>query len=106
VILGAVAALAGCGAGHRTTSTTDSASTTSPASATARVRYLDTARVARAIAQSIRAERAIDARVVCPDRIVQRRGFDFACLAIYPGGQTTFTVVQLDDRGHVSYAGD
>jgi hypothetical protein len=103
VILGAVAALAGCGAGHRTTSTTDSASTTN---ATARVRYLDTARVARAIAQSIRAERALDARVVCPDRIVQRRGFDFACLAIYAGGQTTFTVVQLDDRGHVSYAGD
>lgn len=84
------ALIAGCGAGH-------------PASAT---HYLDTARVARAIAQSIQSKRHLRAHVICPHGIVQRKGFDFACLAIYAGGQTTFTVVQMDDHGHVSYVGD
>lgn len=86
--------LAGCGGGH-----------SSHRQAASPARYLDTARVARAIGQSIETKRHLRARVVCPRGIVQRKGFDFACLAIYGGGQTTFTVVQLDDRGHVSYEG-
>jgi hypothetical protein len=68
-------------------------------------RYLDTDRVARAITQSIAAERHLRARVICPGGVVQRKGFDFACLAVYGAGQTTFTVTQIDDKGHVSYAG-
>jgi Domain of unknown function (DUF4333) len=89
--LAVTALLAGCGGGGST--------------ASGRPRYLDTARVARAIAQSIATDRHLRARVVCPSGIVQRKNYQFACLAVYDGGQATFTVIQHDDRGHVTYAG-
>lgn len=88
------AVAAGCGGGSTPSGRT-----------TGGVHYLDTSRVARAITQSIETKRHLRSRVVCPQGIVQRTGFDFACLAIYAGGQTTFTVTQIDDRGHVSYVG-
>jgi hypothetical protein len=88
--------LAGCGGGHSSGQGTGS---------TAKVRRLDTDRIARAIAQSISSERHLRADVVCPSGVLQRRAYSFACLAVYRGGKTTFTVTQLDDQGHVTYAG-
>jgi hypothetical protein len=95
-VLCASGLLAACGGDH--------SSGQSPGS-TAKARHLDTDLVARAIAQSIATERHLRANVVCPSGIVQRKDYSFACLAVYQDGKTTFTVTQLDDRGHVSYAG-
>ena len=68
-------------------------------------RTLDTDAVARAIAASVKDQRDLDATVVCPNGIPQRKGYEFACLATYEGGRNTFTVKQTDDDGHVTYAG-
>jgi hypothetical protein len=89
--------LAGCGGEQSSRKAADS---------TAKARRLDTDRVARAIAQSIATERHLRANVVCPSAIVQRKSYAFACLAVYHGGNATFTVTQLDDQGHVRYAGN
>jgi hypothetical protein len=95
-VLCASGLLAGCGGGHSSAQGTGSA---------AKARRLDTDRVARAIAQSISTERHLRADVVCPSGVLQRKAYSFACLAVYRGGKTTFTVTQLDDQGHVTYAG-
>jgi hypothetical protein len=92
VALSLAVGMYGCGGGNSSASKT-------------KTRYLDTSRVARAIAQSIATERHLRANVVCPQGVVQRRNYLFACLAVYHGGSTTFTVTQRDDRGNVSYAG-
>lgn len=89
VALGAVLALAGCG---------DDAS--SPPA-----KVLDTAKVERSITDSIKAQRNLNAQVVCPTGIAQEKGLSFACLATYKGGTTTFTVEQTDDAGNVTYEG-
>jgi hypothetical protein len=95
-VLCASGLLAGCGGKQSSPKTAHS---------TAKARQLDTDRVARAITQSIATKRHLRANVVCPSPIAQRKSNAFACLAVYHGGKTTFTVTQLDDQGHVSYAG-
>jgi outer membrane murein-binding lipoprotein Lpp len=97
--------LAGCGGEQSSRKTADSTAKARQLD-TARARQLDTDRIARAIAQSIATERHLRANVVCPSAIVERKSYPFACLAVYHGGKTTFTVTQLDDQGHVSYAGN
>ncbi|MEA2168306.1 MAG: hypothetical protein QOF76_1606 [Solirubrobacteraceae bacterium] len=69
-------------------------------------RVLDPSRVERAITESIKAKRDLDATVVCPAGIPQRKGYAFACLAVLDGGgKNTFTVTETDDAGHVTYVG-
>jgi hypothetical protein len=84
--------LCGCGGGKSKT----------PPTAT---HVLDTSKVAQAIQDSIRAERKLRARVVCPTGVPQQKGLRFACLAVLEHGTTTFTVDQSDDQGHVTYVG-
>jgi hypothetical protein len=84
-------AMAGCGGGGEKKATTK--------------RTLDTDKVARAITDSIKSQRDLDATVACPTGIPQQTGYKFACLATYEGGTTTFTVDQTDNKGHVKYEG-
>lgn len=70
------------------------------------VRYIDADRVETAIEESILASRDLDATVVCPTGVEQRKGLRFACLATLRDGTTnTFTVDQTDDDGNVTYEG-
>lgn len=66
---------------------------------------LDTAQVERSIEESIATQRDLDATVICPTGVEQKKGLRFACLATYQGGQNTFTVDQADDEGNVTYEG-
>jgi hypothetical protein len=96
LIVPVVVLFAGCGGGGKSTS-----STPTPAS----THILDTGKVAQAIQDSIKAERKLKAKVVCPSQVPQQKGFKFACLAVLKHGSTTFTVDQTDDQGHVTYVG-
>ncbi|HEX3873944.1 MAG TPA: hypothetical protein VHW26_07345 [Solirubrobacteraceae bacterium] len=64
---------------------------------------LDTARVERAIEQSILTQRHIRAVASCPSGVLQRKGLTFSCLVTYTRGKATFVVNQLDDRGNGHY---
>jgi Domain of unknown function (DUF4333) len=69
------------------------------------VRVLDSARVQAAIAASIGARRGLHAHVICPTGLPQSAGFQFVCLARYPGGSTPFEVRETGAGGQVSYLG-
>jgi hypothetical protein len=64
---------------------------------------LGTTAVARAIGNSIKSARHIDAVVRCPADIPMQRGLPFACTAITHQGDTHFEVRQTDAHGHVTY---
>jgi ribosomal protein L13E len=64
---------------------------------------LDTAGVERAIANSIRAERNIDATVSCPSGIPQQKGRVFTCMARLTVGTYPVSVTEVDGAGHVRY---
>jgi hypothetical protein len=89
--------LAGCGGSSGDGATT---ARTVPAGP----RMLDTKKVARAIAESIRTQRDTVATVTCPVAVRQAKGVDFVCTAESKFGRTAFAVVQRDDAGHVTYA--
>jgi hypothetical protein len=90
----ALLVLAGCGGGGGNAKTSTTAT-----------HSLDTSKVAQAIRDSIRSERQLKARVVCPSQVPQQKGYRFACLAVLKHGTTTFSVDQTDDQGHVTYVG-
>lgn len=66
---------------------------------------LDTARVARAIQDSILAQRKLRASVKCPSSEPLRKGWHFVCFATTSSGQTPFVVTEVDDRGSTTYVG-
>jgi Na+-transporting methylmalonyl-CoA/oxaloacetate decarboxylase gamma subunit len=103
----AVLALAGCGGGGGKDIAKEAAEPTPTPTATPKAKptNLNTAKVARAITVSIAKQRKIKAKVVCPSGVPQQEGLKFACLAIYKGGTTTFTVDQTDGKGNVKYVG-
>jgi hypothetical protein len=85
----------------------------SPSSTTAaKPTDLDTARVARSIAQSILAQRHLHAKVVCPVGIPQEAGKTFECVATTPNAKkpkttvtTPFVVTVESSKGYVTYVG-
>ncbi len=66
---------------------------------------LDIARVERAIAQSIRAQRGPRSTVACPAEVIQKAGIVFTCTATVAGRSYPFAVTEVDDNGHVRYVG-
>lgn len=48
-------------------------------------------------------QRDLRAQVKCPSYVPQEEGHEFSCVATVGQTDTTFTVVQLDDAGHVRY---
>ncbi len=64
---------------------------------------LDTVVVERAIANSILAERHVDATVGCPPRIPQQKGRVFTCTARLAVGAYPVSVTEIDGNGHVRY---
>jgi 7-keto-8-aminopelargonate synthetase-like enzyme len=70
---------------------------------------LDTHKVALAIEQSIRNERHIQAKVVCPTTVPQQAGRTFVCIAAtVPAhkrrvSRTPFEVKVQNDKGFVTY---
>lgn len=96
VVLAAICAflLGACGS---------SSSTTSPTTST----KLDTHRVALAIEQSIRSERHIHAKVICPTSVAQQKGKTFFCVATTKTGgkrtSTPFSVTVQNSQGYVTY---
>jgi hypothetical protein len=64
---------------------------------------LDTVVVERAIANSILAERHIDATVGCPPDIPQQKGRVFTCTARLAVGAYPVSVTEIDGNGHVHY---
>lgn len=71
----------------------------------ARLSTLDTQRVEQSIAASIRAQRGLRARVVCPPEVLQQRGLEFTCTATVGNKRYPFAVTESDDDGHVHYVG-
>lgn len=66
---------------------------------------LDIAKVQRAIARSIAAQRHLRATVRCPTEVLQQAGVTFTCEATAAGRTYPFEVVQTDSHGHVRYVG-
>jgi hypothetical protein len=66
---------------------------------------LDSARVERAIAQSILAQRHLHATVSCPAAVLQQAGLKFTCFATIAGRRYPFEVTQVNGHGQVSYVG-
>jgi Domain of unknown function (DUF4333) len=92
--LAATAALAGCESGTKTV--TVHAPPIRPV-------LLDTARVQRAITESILTRRSLHSRVVCPLRVRQITGGHFDCTATVNGRAYIVAVTQVDGAGHVTY---
>ncbi len=68
---------------------------------------LDVAKVQRAIAASVLAQRHVHATVTCPSEVIQQAGVVFSCTAAIAGGshRYPFEVSETDDAGHVRYLG-
>jgi hypothetical protein len=68
---------------------------------------LDTHRVALAIEQSIRSERHIHAKVICPASVPQQKGKTFFCIATTKNrgkrASTPFSVTVQNSQGYVTY---
>jgi hypothetical protein len=90
----AAAALAGCGSETKTV--TVNAPPIRPV-------LLDTARVQRAITDSILTRRSLHSRVVCPRSVRQITGAHFDCIATVSGRAYIVVVTQVDGAGHVTY---
>jgi uncharacterized protein DUF4333 len=90
----AAAALGGCGSATKTA--TVHARPTRPV-------LLDTARVQRAITESILTRRSLHSTVVCPRTVRQIAGAHFDCTATVDGRAYVVAVTQVDGAGHVTY---
>ena len=66
---------------------------------------LDIARVERAIGQSISAQRGPRSTVACPTEVIQKAEVAFTCTATVAGRGYPFAVTEVDNHGHVRYAG-
>jgi hypothetical protein len=64
---------------------------------------LNTVVVERAIANTILAERHIDATVSCPPGVPQQKGRVFTCTARLAVGTYPVSVTEADGNGHVRY---
>lgn len=67
---------------------------------------LDSAKVERAIANSIAREHGLYTNVICPADIPQRAGRAFTCTARLQVGDYTVGVTETDGSGHVAYQSD
>lgn len=67
---------------------------------------LNTVRVERSIADSVKAQRGLDSRVKCPTQVLQKSGVVFTCQATVAARQYPFKVTEVDGRGHVRYVGE
>jgi len=74
-------------------------------------KYLDIARVERAIRQSIASQRHLQSKVVCPAKVPQKPG-KFACIATtyraknpHKKTKTPFVVTIHNTSGYVTYVG-
>lgn len=94
VAFATAAALAGCGSGTKTV--TVHAPPIRPV-------LLDTARVQRAITESILTRRSLHSKVVCPRSVLQITGAHFDCTATVKGRAYIVAVTQVDGAGHVTY---
>jgi hypothetical protein len=90
----AAAVLAGCGSGIKTVAV--HAPPTRPV-------LLDTARVQRAISESILTRRRLHSKVICPRSVRQIAGAHFDCTATVTGRAYIVAVTQVDSAGHVTY---
>lgn len=66
---------------------------------------LNIAKVERAIKQSISTTQHRDSTVTCPAEVIQKKGIVFTCTAKGNSQSCPFEVTEVDDNGHVSYAG-
>jgi hypothetical protein len=66
-------------------------------------RTLDSAKVERAIANSILHERGLDTLVACPSKVVQQAGHTFTCTAHLDVGAYPVTATEVGDRGKVRF---
>jgi hypothetical protein len=64
---------------------------------------LNTDRVALAIEDSIKTQRHLDSRVVCPVNIVQQKGVVFNCQATVGTRNFPVVVTEVDGQGHVTF---
>jgi len=64
---------------------------------------LDTARVERAVAASILAQRGLHTTVTCPSEVAIKTGSNFTCDAKLDAGSYPVTVVITNSKGHVRY---
>ncbi|HEX5307683.1 MAG TPA: hypothetical protein VFW38_01235 [Solirubrobacteraceae bacterium] len=94
VTVACAALLSACGSSASTTSSTTNTK-------------LDTRRVAVAIEQSIRQERHVRAKVICPTSVPQQKGKTFFCIASTESGgkrvSTPFSVTVQNSQGYVTY---
>jgi Domain of unknown function (DUF4333) len=67
------------------------------------VRYLDRAKVERAIATSVLREHDLYTTVACPPKIPQLAGHTFTCNARLNVGAYPVIVTEIDGSGHVRY---
>ena len=66
---------------------------------------LDTAKLARAIEQSIFEAQGIRTAVSCPARPLQKAGYSFVCAARLAVGSYAVHAVEIDSSGRVRYTG-
>jgi hypothetical protein len=66
-------------------------------------RYVDSAKVERAIADSVLAEHGIHSNVQCPTRIPQRAGEQFACGVRLDAGTYWVSATEVGGAGKVRY---
>jgi hypothetical protein len=66
---------------------------------------LNTAKIERAIAASMLAQRKLHGTVSCPANVLQQAGLHFVCKATVAGRVYPFEVTQTDGSGRVSYVG-
>ena len=64
---------------------------------------LDTAKIGRAITESILRQHGIYAMVACPSRVARRAGEVFTCRARLDVGSYPVVVTEVGDNGHVRY---
>jgi uncharacterized protein DUF4333 len=69
-------------------------------------RTLDSAKVERAIASSIRAERGLYTTVLCPPTVVQQAGHMFTCTARLDVGTYPVTATEIGGGGQVRFHDD
>ncbi len=64
---------------------------------------LNTAKIGRAIAESILRQHGIHVMVACPSKLARRAGEVFTCRARLDVGSYPVTVTEIGDNGHVRY---
>jgi hypothetical protein len=69
-------------------------------------RTLDSAKVERAIASSIRDERGLYTTVLCPSKVVQQAGHVFTCTARLDVGTYPVTATEIGGDGQVRFHDD